>query len=193
VGLLEERLAKLWMTGFRKSIPPGGSPRSAWAHPQDLVRVIQEEFVVCKPEAQVTDYLIRFAWIHDILEDGYLRGGTLVTEEDLLFQGVDAQIVMDVVDISRSTTESKDAYLARLINSTPRVKLLKCIDRTCNLRESPKHDHAWWDRYSASTRKYILPLASSLPTSKGWNSWATGILEHALTLRPSRRFNQVTL
>jgi hypothetical protein len=51
VGLLEERLAKLWMTGFRKSIPPGGSPRSAWAHPQDVVRVIQEEFLVCNPDA----------------------------------------------------------------------------------------------------------------------------------------------
>ena len=191
--LLEERLAKLWMTGFRKSIPPGGSPRSAWAHPQDLVRVLQEEFVVCKPEAQVTEYLTRVAWIHDILEDGHLRGSTLVTEDDLLFQGVDAQIVSDVVEISRSATESKDEYLARLIYANPRVKLLKCIDRTCNLRESPKHDYAWWDRYSASTRKYILPLARSLSNSEGWSVWATSILEHALTLRPSQRMSQVTL
>lgn len=193
MGLLEERLAKLWMTGFRKSIPPGGSPRSAWAHPQDVVRVIQEEFLVCNPDAQVIDYLIRVAWIHDVLEDGYLRLDTLVTEDDLLFQGVDAQIVRDVVEISRSTTESKEEYLARLIHAPPRVKLLKCIDRTCNLRESPKQDHAWWDRYSASTRKYILPLAKSLPTSEGWNVWAMSILEHALTLRPSQRINQVTI
>jgi (p)ppGpp synthase/HD superfamily hydrolase len=193
VDLLEERLAKLWMTGFRKSIPPGGSPRSAWAHPQDVVRLIQEEFIVCKPDAIVTDYLIRVAWIHDILEDGYLRGGTLVTEEDLLFQGVDAQIVKDVVEISRSPEESKEEYLARLIYASPRVKLLKCIDRTCNLRESPKQDHSWWDKYSASTRKYVLPLAVSLPSSEGWDVWATSILEHAMTLRPSRRINQVTL
>lgn len=193
MDLLEASLAKLWMTGFRKSIPPGGSPRSAWAHPQDLVRVIQDEFVVCKPAPQVTDYLIRVAWIHDILEDGYLRGGTLVSEEDLLFHGVDAQIVSDVVEISRSPSESKEQYLARLIYAPMRVRLLKCIDRTCNLRESPKSDHAWWDRYSASTRKYVLPLAKSLPATEGWDVWATSILEHALTLRPSRRINQVTI
>jgi len=193
VDLLEERLAKRWMTGFRKSIPPGGSPRSAWAHPQDIVKVIREELVRCTPDEIVLQYLIRVAWVHDVLEDGYKSDGSRVTEEDLWLSEVDSQVISDVVAISRRQGEDKNVYLARLIYAPTRVKLLKCIDRTCNLREAPKKDFAWWDNYSVSTRKYILPLARSLHTPEGWDVWATGILEHALTLRPSQRINQVSL
>lgn len=193
MDLLEERLAKRWMTGFRKSIPPGGSPRSAWAHPQDIVKVIREELVKCTSDEVVLNYLIRVAWIHDVLEDGYHSDGSRVTEEDLWLNEVDSQVIQDVVSISRRQGEDKDVYLARLIHTSMRVRLLKCIDRACNLREAPKKDFAWWDEYSASTRKYILPLARSLHASEGWDVWATGLLEHALTLRPSQRFPQVTL
>jgi hypothetical protein len=193
VDLLEERLAKLWMTGFRKSIPPGGSPRSAWAHPQDLVKVIQEELITCISDEVFLSYLIRVAWLHDILEDGWKSEGIRVTEDDLRMSGVEGQVIQDVVSISRKPGEDKGSYLARLIHTSMRVRLLKCIDRTCNLREAPKKDAAWWDTYSASTRRHILPLARSLHNSEGWDVWATSILEHALTLRPSQRMNQVTL
>jgi (p)ppGpp synthase/HD superfamily hydrolase len=193
VDLLEERLARQWMTGFRKSIPPGGTPRSAWAHPQDIVRVIQEELVTCTSDAIVLNYLVRVAWLHDVLEDGWKSEGVRVTEDDLWMSDVDSQVIQDVVAISRAPGEEKNAYLARLIHTSMRVKLLKCIDRTCNLRDSPKKDNAWWDMYSASTRKYILPLARSLHVSEGWDVWATSILEHALTLRPSQRMNRVSL
>ena len=179
------------MTGFRKSIPPGGCPRSAWAHPQDLVRVIQEELVTCTSDKVVLDYLVRVAWLHDILEDGWKSEGVRVTEEDLWESDVDSQVIQDVVAISRKQGEEKNAYLARLIYAPMRVRLLKCIDRTCNLREAPKKDAAWWDMYSDSTRRYILPLARSLSSSEGWDIWANSILEHALTLRPSRRMNQI--
>jgi len=192
VDLLEERLAKLWMTGYRKSIPPGGSPRSAWAHPQDVVGVIRNELVMLVPDTSVLDYLVRVAWLHDILEDGYKSEGVLITEEDLWANEVDAKVIQDVVFISRILGEPKEVYLARLIDTPVQVRLLKCIDRACVLREAPKKDAAWWDTYSSSTRKFILPLARSLHT-EGWDSWVVSILEHALTLRPSQRFHRVTL
>lgn len=193
MDLLEERLAKLWMTGYRKSIPPGGSPRSAWAHPQDLVKVIQEELVMLIPEAPVLDYLARVAWLHDVLEDGIKSNGVLITEDDLWDCGVEAQVIQDVVSISRRPGEDKEVYLERLIDTPMQVRLLKCIDRACVLREAPKMGVAWWDNYSSSTRKFILPLARSLRPSAGWDTWAIGLLEHALTLRPSQRFPRVTL
>ena len=187
--LLEERLAKLWMTGVRKSIPPGGIPRAAWEHPLDLVKVIQSELIRTHPTT--VDYLIRLAWLHDLLEDGSKPDGSRVTDEDLWFAGVDSQLVEDVVDISRRQGEEKNEYLARLISTPTRVRLVKCIDRACVLREAPKKSAGWWDEYSASTRKYILPLARSLSTKEGLDTWAVGLLEHALTLRPSRRMHQV--
>jgi hypothetical protein len=192
VDLLEERLAKLWMTGYRKSIPPGGSPRSAWEHPQDVVEVIREELVVLIPDEFVLDYLTRVGWLHDVLEDGYTSEGTPITEGDLWDSGVDSQVIQDVVFISRRPGEPKELYLSRLIDTPIQVRLLKCIDRACVLREAPKKDAAWWDSYSSSTRKFILPLAKSLHT-EGWDTWAIGLLEHALTLRPSQRFPRVTL
>ena len=190
--LQEERLAKLWMTGYRKSIPPGGSPRSAWAHPQDVVEVIRNELVTLIPDEYVLGYLVRVAWLHDVLEDGYTARGVLVTEEDLWTNEVDPQVIQDVVYISRLPGEPKEVYLSRLIDTPVQVRLLKCIDRVCNLREAPKKDAAWWDTYSSSTRRFILPLARSLHT-EGWDSWVVSILEHALTLRPSQRFPRVTL
>lgn len=187
MSLLEERLAKLWMTGYRKSISIEGSPRPSWSHPQDVVGVIQSELTRVLPDTIVLDYLVRVGWIHDILEDGYTSEGVLVTEEDLRIHKVNPQIIRDVVTISRSPGESKDVYLSRLIHSSVEVRLLKCIDRACNLRESPKRGLTWWDTYSASTRKFVIPLAESL-RSEGWDTWALNILEHALTLRPSQRF-----
>lgn len=189
--LLEERLAKLWMTGVRKSIPPGGTPRAAWEHPLDMVRVIQGELMSTHPTTR--DYLIRLAWLHDVLEDGAKGDGSRVTDEDLWLEGVDSQLIEDVVDISRRPGEDKNLYLARLIDTPQRVRLVKCIDRACVLREAPKKSDGWWDEYSASTRKYILPLAKSLVSSEGWSSWAVGLLEHALTLRPSRRMHAVVI
>jgi hypothetical protein len=181
------------MTGFRKSIPPGGYPRSAWAHPQDVVKVILGELSRVTQDSHILGYLIRVGWLHDILEDGYHADGSRVVEDDLWANGVDAHIIKDVVYITRGPEETKEEYLSRLIYTPVQIKLLKCIDRVCNLRESPKKDAAWWDQYCVSTRKYILPLASSLPTTDGWNTWAMSILEHALTLRPSQRLPQVTL
>lgn len=131
MDLLEERLAKLWMTGYRKSIPPGGSPRSAWAHPQDVVKVIRNELVLLVPNSSVLDYLVRVAWLHDILEDGYKSEGVLITEVDLWTNEVDAQVIQDVVFISRRPGEKKEVYLARLTDTPMQVRLLKCIDRAC--------------------------------------------------------------
>lgn len=193
MDLLEERLAKLWMTGFRKSIPPGGIPRSAWAHPQDVVQVIQEELAMVLPDVHVLNYLVRVAWLHDVLEDGCKDEEIPVTEKDLWDKGVEPQVIQDVVHISRHPGEEKEVYLARLINTPMQVRLLKCIDRACVLRESPKMGATWWDEYSSSTRKFILPLARSLRPSAGWDTWAVGLLEHALELRPSQRFSGVTL
>lgn len=192
MDLLEERLAKLWMTGFRKSIPPGGSPRPAWAHPQDVVRVIQEELVFLIQDSSILSYLVRVAWLHDILEDGYQFEGVPVTEEDLRNSGVNAQVIQDVVSISRRPGDKKEVYLERLISTPMQVRLLKCIDRACVLRESPKKGADWWDDYSSSTCKYILPLARSLHT-EGWDTWAVNILEHALAMRPSQRFSEVPI
>lgn len=190
--LLEERLAKLWMTGFRKSVPPGGSPRAAWAHPQDMVQVLLTEFPPPNTdfESRNLQYLIRVCWIHDILEDGHKPDGSLVTEEDLLACSVENCIVRDVVSISKKQGEPKDKYLARLISTSLRVRLVKCIDRACNLRDAPRtKSPEWWDLYAAETRKYILPLTVGLD----YEDWATYLLQHALTLRPSRRIHQVTL
>lgn len=156
------------------------------------MRLIQNELVTLISDESVLNYLIRVGWLHDVLEDGYTSNMVLVTEEDLWENEVDPQVIQDVVLITRQPGESKEAYLSRLIDTPIQVRLLKCIDRVCNLRESPKKDAAWWDKYSVSTRKYVLPLARSLHT-EGWDSWAISILEHALTLRPSQRFNQVTL
>lgn len=192
MDLLEERLAKLWMTGYRKSIPPGGSPRSAWAHPQDVVEVIRNELVWLITDPSVLNYLVRVGWLHDVLEDGFTAEGVLVTEEDLWACEVDPEVIQDVVSISRKPGEPKEMYLTRLIHTPMLVRLLKCIDRACNLRDAPKRDAAWWDAYSASTRKFILPLAESLEPV-GWSTWTINILEHALTLRPSQRDSQIAL
>ena len=163
---LAESLARRWMPGFRQ----GPGKRHAWEHPADLVRVLTGELPLSadpkEHEARVT-----LAWLHDILEDGRKPNGNPVTMYDLREEGIDPAIIEDVLAMTRLTLhgsgeelEPKERYLARLKEKSLRAKVVKCVDRICNLREGREtFKNRRWLRYVGETLYFIYPLTEDLP------------------------------
>ena len=63
----------------------------------------------------------------------------------------------------RPFTEPKEKYLTRLKEKNNRVKLVKCVDHICNLREGKTtFKDRRWIRYVGETYDFIYPLSDDL-------------------------------
>lgn len=164
-----EQLAKRWMKGRRE----GSSGRRAWEHPADLVRVLTEEMPIIVGNGEELEKMVALAWLHDILEDGRKEDGTSVSMYNLQDEGVEEDIINDILALTQKTLrtregqfvpEEKSLYLARLKGKSPRARLVKCVDRICNLREGKDcFKTKRWIRYVGETYYFIYPLAEDLP------------------------------
>jgi (p)ppGpp synthase/HD superfamily hydrolase len=174
----EEHLARTWMLGYRQG-PRNERRRSAWEHPQDLVTLLGE---LPNQDPTTQDHLVRVAWLHDIIEDGDTGTGEPVTPDDLRKEGVAEAVIDDVVALTQDPKEDKPTYLARLHKASEKAKLVKCVDRICNLREGSRcFKDKRWARYIRETREYIIPLTQDL--SESHRVWAIKLLEEAMVLR----------
>jgi (p)ppGpp synthase/HD superfamily hydrolase len=181
----EEKLARRWMPGIRQRAKGDTSPaRPAWKHPEDLAKLLHDLIgptpdpgpegpgglpVSEREQHEYTRYrdqLVATAWLHDIIEDGRKLDGTEVTEEDLRAEGVEEIVIEDVVALTQREGEDKPVYLARLEAASSRAKLVKIVDRICNLREGKTtFKDARWARYLDETQKYIVPLLGGVTHS----------------------------
>lgn len=159
---LAQSLCKRWMPGTRE----GGS-RSAWEHPADVVRVLTEEIPWRAAPAEMAERAV-LGWLHDLLEDGVLESGTRVTHGDMSDAGIPDAIMSQVVELTKCE-DDKATYLARLKYATPRVRLVKCADRICNLREAAAtFSDRRWIRYVGEAYYFIYPLANDLGAEGLW-------------------------
>jgi (p)ppGpp synthase/HD superfamily hydrolase len=159
-GMIEkaEQLARRWMPGLRQ----GPAKRKAWEHPQDLVSLLTKEMDFIETPAEEQEKRVAVAWLHDILEDGKKEDGTTVSVQDLCDEGIRPQVIADVLALTNEGP--KDAYLAQLKAKSPRAKLVKCVDRICNLREGKDaFKTKRWIRYVGETYYFIFPLTEGLP------------------------------
>lgn len=156
----------------------GAKPRAAWEHPQDLVRLIDE-----MPGDFNREALQKIAWLHDLLEDGIKEDGTAVTTQDLQQEGIDLDTIGDVEALSQPPDEEKTAYLFRVRGASLRARIVKCVDRICNLREGKtSFKDGRWARYVKQTYEYIFPLVHELPDPL--KDWVTKELQAAIAARP---------
>jgi (p)ppGpp synthase/HD superfamily hydrolase len=171
-----EELARRWMPGFRH----GPSKRSAWEHPRDLVILLGELPGV--RTALVTERLVDVAWMHDLLEDGRKEDGSRVTQLDLFQENFGYYVVTDVVALTAKDGEEKPTYLKRLAAASRFAKIVKCVDRICNLREGASvFKPARWERYVDETTSYLIPLAEGIGGEEG--PWLKEKLVESLALR----------
>lgn len=149
------------MPGLRQ----GPAKRKAWEHPQDLVNFLTKEMDFIETPAEEQEKRIAVAWLHDILEDGKKEDGSGVVVADLEAEGIPTEVIDDVLSLTAMGNEPKSEYLASLKHASPRAKLVKCIDRACNLRDGKKAFKVRrWIRYVGETYYFIFPLAEDLPT-----------------------------
>lgn len=187
-----EALARRWMPGDRQG-KPGVKARKAWEHPADLVALLEERPGEFSEAGQIK--AIAIAWMHDLIEDGRKEDGSRVTASDLegLVVGyedpradpyLDPMIVEGVIQLTHPEGLTKIAYYETLAAIDYIPKLVKCVDRICNLREGADvFKPARWDRYVHETRTYILPLAQALREETA--EWLTKHLHDAMALRVS--------
>lgn len=156
-----EQLARRWMPGLRQ----GPAKRKAWEHPQDLVNLLTKEMDFIETPAEEQERRIAVAWLHDILEDGKKEGGSSVVVADLEAEGVPTEVIDDVLYLTAMGNKPKSEYLASLKHASTRAKLVKCVDRICNLREGKDaFKTKRWIRYVGETYYFIFPLAEELST-----------------------------
>ena len=130
------------------------------------------------------DETLAIAWLHDIIEDGRKMDGTKVREDDLRGLGISEPVVADVLTLSQREGEDKPTYLNRVAEGSPRVKLVKVVDRICNLREGKDtFKVARWVRYITETQTYILPLVDGIEPCSLQTPLRTW-LEDAIAQRP---------
>lgn len=180
--ILAEDLATKWMRGMRQG-RPGDPKRPAHKHPEDLVKLLKDEY-----PGKVSDGILQVAWLHDILEDGVKDDGTRVFSEDLDDLGFKRSVICDIDSLTKRQNESKVTYLTRLktvTHNSPRVPIVKCVDRICNLREGlVLFDDDRWARYVGETFYFILPLTRTL---EGYEqAWLRQELIDSATARPVR-------
>jgi (p)ppGpp synthase/HD superfamily hydrolase len=174
-----EELARAWMLGTREG--PGNRP--AWAHPEDIVRVIENEMPGYYTNR---DHLVQVAWLHDIIEDGKKPDGSSVTTLDLLHEGISPLIAHEVSTLTRTKEESRQGYLAVLASISELAKIVKCVDRLCNLREAAEtFKDKRWIRYVGETCLFVYPLTEGL--SQETRTWLGPELLRAAQRRPLYR------
>ena len=175
-----EELARRWMPGFRQ----GPGKREAWRHPEDLVKVLTHEMAFIKVPPEEHEKRIAVAWLHDVLEDGKKEDGTAVFVEDLRDEGIEAVVIADVLALTHDGRESKEAYLSRLKEKSARAKVVKCVDRICNLREGRESFKVKrWIRYVGETYYFIFPLAEEMPKDSVERGFLTQELIKAVEAR----------
>lgn len=172
-------IAKECMKGMRQG-RPGDPRRPAWEHPGDLVRLLVREY-----PGKISEGTLIVAWLHDIVEDGRKADGSSVSFDDLRSRGIRASLVSDIATLTKGEREDKLSYLSRLRNapiSSPRAKIVKCVDRICNLREGYLlFKDARWARYVGETLYFLLPLADQVGGYEG--EWLRQKLIEATELR----------
>ena len=165
---IAENLARRWMPGRRQ----GPAKRFAWEHPQDLVQVLTTEMPVEVTPAE-QEHRIAIAWLHDILEDGRKEDGREVTMHDLFDAAIPEEVVEEVLAMTQAKFLNRDGeivqepklkYLERLKEKSVQAKVVKCVDRICNLREGrTTFKDRRWIRYVGETYYFIFPLTEDLP------------------------------
>lgn len=105
--------------------------------------------------------LLKAALLHDLFEE--LPETELDEIRQIDFDG--HNVVNLVLEVTRSTTETKEEYLSRILNHGSRkAKILKCADRISNLtdlhRDSHKNEKIL--SYLIQTERYILPMAKEV-------------------------------
>ena len=170
-----ERLARQWMPGFRQA-QPGQEPRPSWEHPHDLVKLLAERPGDFSEAGQ--KMAICIAWMHDLLEDGVKEDGTPVTVSDL-GPDFDPRILDGVEQLTHPKGIDKLGYYRLLKDIDYLPRMVKCVDRICNLREGkltfkPRR----WERYVFETEQYILPLTEALRDET--RDWLAQLLREAM-------------
>jgi (p)ppGpp synthase/HD superfamily hydrolase len=173
-----KELAQQWMRGHREG--PGN--RHAWEHPQDVVALLQE----MPGYFDIRNHLAQVAWLHDVIEDGRKSLGDRVVIKDLFDAGVSIMVANDVLTLSHAPTVPRNEYLAGLSGANDVVKIIKCLDRVCNLREgAPTFKNKRWIRYVGETCLFIHPLTEKLEPET--REWLSAQLLQATQLRPLYR------
>ena len=81
--------------------------------------------------------------------------------------------------------EPKEAYLRRLKEHSRRVKLVKCVDRICNLRGGREaFKDRRWIRYVGESYYFIYPLTEDLQVVE--RDWLQANLIRAVQARELR-------
>lgn len=137
----------------RRHGAPGRPARKAWEHPQDLVVLLTE---VAADDADYK-HMVTLAWLHDIIEDGRGEDGRAIRAEDLRAEGFSERVIADVVLLSHDPSEPKGDYFDRIAYKSNRsVKIVKTIDRICNLREGVGvFKDARWKRYVEESFRHV--------------------------------------
>ncbi len=203
-----EDLARRWMPGTRQ----GPMARPAWEHPHDIVKLLNELLgpepeiepynaavslldgpMVFEKELDTWGMMIRsgarmqlieIAWLHDILEDGIKEDGHLVTWETLCDEGISLRVIKAVASLSKRADEEKPIYLARLSGALPEAKLVKVVDRICNLREGKdSFKDKRWARYVDESQRYIMPLIEDIEQVE-LRPTLRAMLQEAMDARP---------
>jgi len=160
---LAEKLAKKWMPGTRIK-----SDRPAWAHPEDVVRLIEKSPLTGHPR----ELAIQIAWLHDIIEDGKTEDGKPVTRCVLREAGVDRLIVEDVGWLSKRDGQPRwEYYYGIAERATGLGVVVKVLDRAVNLKEGAEtFGRGWWHRYRRDARLDVLPLVKYVgdPLLRKW-------------------------
>ncbi len=180
------------MPGMRQ----GPEPRPAWMHPQDLVNLLEsllpdvgsapaygQAYDKFLADIRARQAVIDIAWMHDLIEDGIKESNARVTKLDLSEQGFSIDVVDDIVSLSHKPGEEKVVYLATLVDVSPRAKLVKLVDRICNLREGKdSFKDKRWARYVSETNRYVLPLLESVAVPL--QATLEAMLNEAIEARP---------
>lgn len=125
------------------------------------------------------------AWLHDIIEDGVRENGKHVTADDLRAERIPEAVIEGVVWLSHQEGEPKHAYLTRVLDAPPKIRLVKLVDRICNLREGKESfKDARWARYVQETAEFITPLLVNLGEFAYLEPLLKGMLVSAVAGRP---------
>ena len=105
--------------------------------------------------------LLKASFIHDVFEDS-----KCVTADEIIKLDSDGpEVYKLVMEVTRSTEESKDQYLERVLKTgSEKAKILKCADRISNLTDlhSDIFDKQFVIKYMEETKKWVLPMAKEV-------------------------------
>lgn len=107
----------------------GGYPYSY--HLQNVVDQVNKLY----PESPKLKQLVQIAWLHDVIED------TWYTAQDLLNLGIDPEVVLAVLAVTKIEGEDYLMYLNR-VKRNKMAKKVKLADTMANLSQSIKESQS---------------------------------------------------